>query len=314
MDLLGRLRVPVIAAPMFLISGPELVIAASRAGAIGSFPAPNCRTTDELDEWLTTIRTALVPSDGGPHPLWALNLVTHSTNQRLAADLEVVAKHRPPIVITALGSPRPVMETVKGYGGLVIADVVSVALAHKAAAAGVDGLACISSGAGGHTGHISPFAFISAVREFFDGIIAVGGGISDGYGVAGAITAGADLVYVGTRFLATTESLAAPEYKQMIVDHGVDDLIVTPAVTGTPASWLRPSLTANGYDLENLAAPVKRSYNSGNSDGHTRWRDIWAAGQGLQTIHAVEPTHVIIDRMEVEYRKAMARRAPSGRA
>ena len=256
MDLFARLRVPVIAAPMFLISGPELVIAASRAGAIGAFPAPNCRTPAELDQWLTIIGTALAPVKGEEPIPWAVNLVTHSTNQRLAADLEVVAAHRPPIVITALGSPRPVMDTVKAYGGVVIADVVSVALARKAAAAGVDGLACISAGAGGHTGHLSPFAFISAVREFFDGIVAVGGGISDGYGVAGAVTAGADLVYVGTRFLATTESLAVPEYKQMVVDHGVDDLIVSSAVTGTDASWLRPSLVANGYDLATMSAPV----------------------------------------------------------
>ncbi|MGN6609652.1 MAG: NAD(P)H-dependent flavin oxidoreductase [Jatrophihabitans sp.] len=308
MDLLDRLRVPVIAAPMFLISGPDLVIAAGRAGAIGAFPAPNCRTTEQLDEWLTTIASAL-----GPDLPWALNLVTHSTNERLPADLEVVAAHRPPIVITALGSPRPVMETVQGYGGVVIADVVSVALARKAAAAGVDGLACISAGAGGHTGHLSPFAFVSAVREFFDGIVAVGGGISDGHGVAGAITAGADLVYVGTRFLATDESMAQPEYKQMIVDHGVDDLIVSSAVTGTDASWLRPSLIANGYDLDDLTVPAQRSYNSGNADGHTRWKDIWAAGQGLGTIHAVEPTTVVIDRLEAEYREAMQRRARFGR-
>lgn len=305
MDTFDRLRVPVIAAPMFLISGPELVVAASRAGAVGAFPAPNCRTAVELADWMTRIRAALAP--GTP---WAVNLVTHRTNQRLAADLEVVAEQRPPIVITALGSPRPVMETVKGYGGLVIADVVSLALARKAAAAGVDGLACISAGAGGHTGHLSPFAFISAVREFFGGIVAVGGGISDGYGVAGAVTAGADLVYVGTRFLATSESRAVPQYKQMVVDHGLDDLIVSSAVTGTDASWLRPSLVANGYDPDDLTPPAQRSYDSGNDEGHARWKDIWAAGQGLQTIHAVESADIVVDRLELEYRKAMARRAP----
>lgn len=274
MDRLASLRVPVIAAPMFLISGPELVIAASQAGAIGAFPAPNCRTPAELDQWMTAIEAGLAQEPGQPPLPWAVNLVTHSTNQRLAADLEVVAAHRPPIVITALGSPKPVMETVKGYGGLVIADVVSLALARKAAAAGVDGLACISAGAGGHTGHLSPFAFVSAVREFFDGIVAVGGGISDGYGVAGAITAGADLVYVGTRFLATAESLAVTEYKQMIVEHGMDDLIVSSAVIGTDASWLRPSLVANGYDIENMAVPATRSYNSSNADGHKRWSTL----------------------------------------
>jgi len=308
---LDQLRVPVIAAPMFLISGPELVIAASRAGAVGAFPAPNCRTVAELDEWMTTISSALSVG-GGPALPWAVNLVTHRTNERLAADLEVVAAHRVPIVITALGSPRPVMETVKGYGGMVLADVVSVALARKAAAAGVDGLACVSAGAGGHTGHLSPFAFISAVREFFDGIIAVGGGISDGFGIAGAVVAGADLVYVGTRFLATTESLAVPEYKQMVVDHGLDDLIVSSAVTGTDASWLKPSLVANGFDLDDLGVSGPRSYNSGNAAGHARWKEIWAAGQGLQTIHSVESAASVIARLETEYHQAMARRLPVG--
>ncbi|WP_246104704.1 NAD(P)H-dependent flavin oxidoreductase [Rudaeicoccus suwonensis] len=306
-EVLGQLRVPVVAAPMFLITGPDLVIAAGRAGALGAFPAPNARTVDDLDEWMSTIRTGLRTSNGATLP-WAVNLVTHRTNDRLAADLKVVAEHRPPVVITALGSPKPVMEVVKGYGGLVIADVVSVGLAQKAVAAGVDGLACICAGAGGHTGHLSPFAFISAVREFFDGIIAVGGGISDGYGVAGAVTAGADLVYVGTRFLATTESLAVQEYKQMVVDHGLDDLIVSSAVTGTDASWLRPSLAANGYDPGDMGAPAIRSYNSGSDAGHKRWKDIWAAGQGLQTIHGIEPAAAVVDRLEREYREAMTRR------
>ena len=307
---LDNLRLPVVAAPMFLVSSPELVIAACAAGIVGSFPAPNCRTTDELDTWMTTIATGVADvhaqAPDGPRGAWALNLVTHSTNSRLAADLEVVAQHKPPVVITALGSPKPVMDTVHGYGGIVIADVINLKLARKAVDAGVDGLACVSAGAGGHTGHLSPFAFVSAVREFFDGIVTIGGGISDGHGVAGAIAAGADLVYVGTRFLAATESWAVPEYKQMVVDHGPDDLIVSSAITGTDASWLRPSLVAGGYDLAALDQPATRNYASSES-AHTRWKDIWAAGQGLQTIRAVEPTSVIVDRMEREYRDAAAR-------
>lgn len=304
------LRLPVVAAPMFLISGPDLVVAACDSGVIGSFPAPNCRTSEELGTWMSTIadgvaRVAERPDRTHPVAPWAVNLVTHSTNSRLAADLEQVAEHKPPIVITALGSPKPVMETVHGYGGLVIADVVNIALARKAVAAGVDGLACVSAGAGGHTGHLSPFAFVSAVREFFDGIVTIGGGVADGYGVAGAIAAGADLVYVGTRFLATTESMAVPEYKQMVVDHGPDDLIVSAAVTGTDASWLRPSLVANGYDLDAMTAPTQRDYDS--AGGQKRWKDIWAAGQGLQTIDAVEPTADVVDRMEREYQKAASR-------
>jgi nitronate monooxygenase len=247
------------------------------------------------------ITGALRPGDGP----WVANMITHSTNTRLAEDLRLVAEYRPPVVITALGSPRPVMETVKAYGGLVFADVVNMKLARKAAEAGVDGLACVSAGAGGHTGHLSPFAFISAVREFFDGYIAVGGGVGDGAGVAGAIAAGADLVYMGTRFLAAAESLAQPEYKRMVVEAEADDLVVSAAVTGTPASWLRASLIAAGQDPDNLGATPDRNYTSGGSA--KRWRDIWAAGQGVGAVRAVEPTGQIVDRLAREYAEAAAR-------
>src|SRR4029453_12154288 len=247
-----RLRVPVFAAPMFLVSGPELVIAACRAGIVGAFPAPNCRTAAVLDEWMTAIRAGLDNAGAQPvgHPLgpWALNLITHSSYPRLPDDLALVKAHRPPIVITALGSPKPAIETVHSYGGLVFADVININLARKAAAAGADGLVCVAAGAGGHTGHFSPFAFVSAVREFFDGPLVIGGGIADGAGIAGAIAAGADFAYIGTRFLPTVESRAVEPYKQMIVDCGPDDLIVSAALTGTAASWLKPSLVACGID------------------------------------------------------------------
>ncbi|WP_312815664.1 nitronate monooxygenase [Brevundimonas sp.] len=295
------MRLPVISAPMFLVSGPELVIAACKSGIGGAFPTPNCRTVADLDAWMGQITDALTPGDGP----WVANLITHSTNARLEEDLRLVAQYKPPIVITALGSPKPVMETVKGYGGLVFADVVNMALAKKAADAGVDGLACISAGAGGHTGHLSPFAFVSAVREFFDGWLTIGGGIADGAGMAGAIAAGADMVYMGTRFLAAAESRAQDTYKQMIVDSGPDDLIVSSAITGTPASWLKPSLRAAGMDPDALGGPITRDY-SGDA-AHKRWRDIWAAGQGLQKINAVEPTAAVVDRLEAEYRAAAAR-------
>lgn len=298
---LDSLRLPVVCAPMFLISGPELVIAACRAGIAGAFPTPNCRTVEELDSWMDQITGALRPGDGP----WVANMITHSTNTRLAEDLRLVAEYKPPVVITALGSPRPVMETVKAYGGLVFADVVNLKLARKAAEAGVDGLACVSAGAGGHTGHLSPFAFIPAVREFFDGYIAVGGGVADGAGVAGAIAAGADLVYMGTRFLAAAESLAQPEYKRMVVEAGPDDLVVSAAVTGTPASWLRASLIAAGQDPDNLGAAPDRNYTSGGSA--KRWRDIWAAGQGVGAVRDVEPTAQIVDRLAREYAEAVAR-------
>ncbi len=297
------LRLPVVAAPMFLISGPDLVVAACKSGIVGSFPAPNCRTVDELDAWMGKISDLLAGSDAAP---WAVNLVTHRTNARLAEDLRLVAEYRPAVVITALGSPVAAIETVKAYGGTVIADVVNVKLAKKAVAAGADGLACISAGAGGHTGFMSPFAFIAAVRDFFGGIVTIGGGITDGAGVAGAVAAGADLVYMGTRFLATEESMASPGYKQMVVDHGPDDLVISDGITGTPASWLRPSLIANGLDPDRLARPAERVYDS-TADVAARWKDLWAAGQGLQTVRSVEPVADVVARLAREYTAAADR-------
>jgi nitronate monooxygenase len=295
------LRLPVFAAPMFLISGPELVIAACRAGVAGAFPTPNCRTIEDLDQWMDRIVSARLPDDAP----WIANMITHSTNTRLSEDLRLIAQYKPPVVITALGSPRPVMETVKSYGGLVFADVVSMKLARKAAEAGVDGLACVSAGAGGHTGHLSPFAFISAVRDFFDGYVAVGGGVGDGAGVAGAVAAGADFVYMGTRFLATQESLAQDDYKQMVVQSGPDDLIVSPAITGTAASWLRPSLIAAGLDPDNLGGPVDRNYTSGGNQ--KRWKDLWAAGQGIDAVRRIEPVSQVVEQLTQEYRAASQR-------
>ncbi|MFV3075293.1 NAD(P)H-dependent flavin oxidoreductase [Niveispirillum fermenti] len=308
--LFSSLRVPAIAAPMFLVSGPDLVVAACEAGIVGSFPTPNCRTIDDLDHWMQDITTRLdrarasSPRAVGP---WAANVVTHSSNARLGDELRLLEKYRPPIVITALGSPKPVMEVVKGYGGRVFADVINMRLAGKAVEAGVDGLVCVSAGAGGHTGYLSPFAFVSAVRSMFDGTIVVGGGISDGAGIAGAIAAGADLAYLGTRFIATRESLAADAYKQMIVDHGPDDLIVSDAVTGTPASWLRPSLIACGFDPDNMQKPAgERNYTSG-AGSQKRWKDVWAAGQGLQSIKDVQPVAGIVDGLADQYEAACRR-------
>ena len=296
-----NLRLPVFCAPMFLVSGPELVIAACRAGISGSFPSTNTRSIEELDQWMDQISSALTPQDAP----WIMNLITHSTYTRLEEDLELVAKYKPAAVITALGSPKPVMETVKSYGGLVFADVVNLKLAKKAAEAGVDGLACISAGAGGHTGHLSPFAFISAIREFFDGYIAVGGGISDGAGVAGAIAAGADYIYMGTRFLPTKESMAEQEYKDMVVAANSEDLVVSAAITGTKASWLKASIEKAGLDPNDLSLPTARDY-SGSGD-NKRWRDIWAAGQGVGRSKATESVADIVDDLENEYHAAIAR-------
>ena len=305
------LRLPVFAAPMFLISGPQLVLAACRSGIIGAFPTPNARPIAQLDVWMRQITEGLArardeqaASTIGP---WCANLVTHSSNTRLAEDLALVAKYKPPIVVTALGSPKPAIAVVHGYGGLVFADVIGIALAKKAVAAGADGLACVSAGAGGHTGFLSPFAFVSAVREFFDGHVIVGGGISDGWGVAGAIACGADFVYMGTRFIPTLESMAPPAYKQMVVDCNIDDLIVSAGISGTPASWLKPSLVANGLDPSNMPDAPGRAYDSNQSFAGKKWTSVWAAGQGLGSIKSVQSVASVVDSMCHEYDQARQR-------
>lgn len=304
-------RLPVVAAPMFLISGPELVLAACRAGIVGAFPTPNARTVEALDAWMRQInegaaraRDELGAAHVGP---WCANLVTHSSNTRLPQDLELIARYKPPIVVTALGSPKPAIDVVHGYGGIVLADVINLGLARKAVAAGADGLACVSAGAGGHTGFLSPFAFVSAIRDFFDGLVVVGGGISDGWGVAGAVASGADLVYMGTRFIPTDESMASQAYKQMVVDSTVDDLLVSAGVTGTPASWLKPSLRANGLDPDNMPAAPGRQYDSNQSFAGKKWVDVWAAGQGVGSIRAIEPVAQVVERLAGEYAKARRR-------
>jgi nitronate monooxygenase len=305
------LRLPVFAAPMFMISGPDLVLAACTSGIVGAFPTPNARPIEQLDAWMRQITEGLaIAHDAQPQSTigpWCANLVTHSSNTRLPEDLALVAKYKPPIVVTALGSPKPAIAVVHSYAGLVFADVTSIALAKKAVAAGADGLACISAGAGGHTGFLSPFAFVSAIREFFDGYVVVGGGISDGWGVAGAIACGADFVYMGTRFIPTTESMAALGYKNMLVDSTVDDLVVSSGITGTAASWLKPSLLANGLDPDNMPDAPGRKYDSNQSFAGKKWMDVWAAGQGLGSIKAVETTAVVVNRLAAEYAQALAR-------
>jgi len=314
----GALRLPVVAAPMFLVSGPDLVLAAIKAGICGAFPTPNARPIEVLEEWLERIRgesaaLAAVPGARPPGP-WVANLVTHSSNARLPEDLALIARYQPPVVITALGSPKPAMEVVHAYGGIVIADVINLTLAQKAIDAGVDGLACISAGAGGHTGHLSPFAFVSAVRRRFDGLVIIGGAVCDGWGIAGAIACGADLVYMGTRFIPTVESMARPEYKQMLVDADIGDVVVSDKITGAPASWLIPSLKANDIDLATLAPVKDRNYSSNRSFEETRrgWRDLWGAGQGVGAIQGVETVETVVDRLEREFRQACDRFAALG--
>lgn len=294
-----RLRLPAIAAPMFLISGVDMVLAACRAGIIGSFPANNARTLDDLDSWMSQISGTLTPDN----PPWAINLMVHRSYGRWEEELQLVLKHRPPIVITALGSPSAVVEAIHGYGGLVYADVNSLSFAHKAAATGVDGLILVAAGAGGHTGQIAGFAFAPAVREWFDGTIVLGGGIGSGRAIRAAQMLGADLGYLGTRLIACAESLAVPGYKQMLIEATAEDIVTSAALTGIPANWLRDSLTAAGYDAEGLKA--KAQIDLGRpEEAAKRWRDVWAAGQGAGEVRAIEPLAAIVDELAADYAAA----------
>ena len=312
-ELRARLALPVVVAPMFLVSGPDLVLAACRSGVIGSFPAPNARTIEILDDWMGRITrelasAQLVAPGAGVAP-WAQNLVMHSTYDRLHAELDLVARHRPAIVITALGSPRAALEIVHGYGGLVIADVNSVEHARKAAAAGVDGLAMVCAGAGGHTGRMSAFAFVPAVREFFDGIVIVAGGISDGRAIRAAELLGADLVYMGTRFIAAEESLAVPEYKRMVVEASCEDLILSSSFSGADAYYLRQSIERAGYDPASLQ-PKPGMDLAGSQARIKAWKDVWSAGQGVGLVHAIEPAAAIVATLRREYAAAAGDRGP----
>jgi nitronate monooxygenase len=307
---LGRLRaglqLPVIAAPMFLVSGPELVLAACAAGVGGSFPAPNARTIEDLDAWMRRIAdgTAALARAGRSVAPWALGLVTHRSYDRLAAELDLVDRYRPPVVVTALGSPRPVIDRVHAYGGIVIGDVASVPLALKAVDAGVDGLALICSGAGGHTGRITAWAFVPAVRRFFDGIVVVGGAIGNGAAVRAVELLGADLAYVGTSFIAAEESLASPRYREMVVRASIDDLVLSKALTGADAWYLRESIVAAGLDPDALTGKSKVDW-SGSQGQLKAWKDIWSAGQGVDAVASVEPVASIVARFAAEYAAAL---------
>lgn len=298
----GRLKLPLVAAPMFLISGPELVLAACREGVIGSFPTPNARTVAVLDEWLDSITSGLDES----HAPWAANVVVHRSNTRLDEDIDLVIRYKAPLVITALGSPCAIVERVHGYGGLVFADVNSVAFARKAVEAGVDGLVLVAAGAGGHTGNMTGFSFVPAVREFFDGPVILGGGITDGAGIRAAEVLDADLAYMGTRFIACEESLAAPAYRDMLISSTVDDLILTRAITGVAANWLKPSIARAGYDLDTMEKNPDVDFTDPQS-GAKRWAQVWSAGHGVGMIDRTETAASLIARLKQEYEEAKKR-------
>ncbi len=297
--LFPNLALPVIAAPMFLVSGPELVLACCRAGVIGSFPFPNARTIETLDNWLDHLGRERQPTDAP----FAVNLTTHRSYDRLADEIALIENHKPEIVITALGGPDPVLDVVRSYGGKVIADVNSVGYARKAVEKGVDGLALVSAGAGGHTGHMSGFAFVSEVRSLFDGLIVLAGGIGTGAAIHAAEIAGADLCYMGTSFIAAEESIASDEYKAMLVQAVFDDLILSDVLTGAKAYYLRQSLEKMGYDPDNMAAGSGMDL-SNSQDQIKAWRDVWSAGHGVGAVTSIEPAADIIKRLKREYSQA----------
>jgi nitronate monooxygenase len=296
----SQLRIPVFQAPMFLQSGPEMVIASCRAGIVGTFPSVNARTVEELESWLQQITAATDGEQDGP---WAINLMMHRSNTRRLEDLELAVKYRAPLVISALGSPKEAVDAVHSYGGKVFADVIDTRFAAKAVEAGVDGLVLVAAGAGGHTGQQAGFAFVEEVRQFWQGDIVLGGGISSGRGVRAAQVLGANYAYMGTRFIATEESMAVPEYKQMVVDASGADIICSDALTGVKANWLRASLVAAGYDPANMPAGATIDIAASTSDAK-RWRDVWSAGQGVGAIHDILPIAALIDRLEAEYQAA----------
>lgn len=303
----GRMSVPIIAAPMFLVSGPHLVIEACKAGVSGAFPSLNARPIEVLDEWLTQINAelgaAMAADPGPPVAPYGINLILHHSNKRLDEDFALVVKHKVPYVITSLGHPGEVVKAVHAYGGVVFSDVIHAYHARKAMEAGVDGIVCVAGGAGGHAGTQSPFSLVREIREFWDGALVLGGAISDGTSVRAAEVMGADFAYMGTRFIATRESMATPEYKQMILDCTAKDIVYTEAITGTQANFLWPSLEQAGYTRESLA---KSSAKEDFGSGAKAWRDTWSAGHGVATIHDIPTTAELAARLAAEYRAACA--------
>lgn len=294
----NRVRVPAIAAPMFLVSNPQLVAACCKAGVVGTFPALNQRTTDGFVAWLDELQQALQPTDAP----FGVNLIVHKSNPRLRADLEQVVKHEVPLVITSLGAVQEVVDAVHGYGGIVFHDIVNARHAEKAAKAGVDGLIPVAAGAGGHAGVINPFALVPEIRGIFPGYIALSGCIGSGRGIAAALALGADFAYLGTRFIATQESGASPEYKQMLLDSTAADIIYTPEISGIPASFLRPSIVRAGLNPETMKHEGQIDLGTELSGGKA-WKDIWSAGQGTGAIRDVPPASELCERLVREFKE-----------
>ncbi|MDZ7628897.1 MAG: nitronate monooxygenase family protein [Parvularculaceae bacterium] len=314
-DLKKRLSVPVIGAPLFIVSNPKLVIAQCKAGIIGSFPSLNARPAEALDGWLTEIEEALAAHDAAhpdrPSAPYAVNQIVHRSNDRLMHDLEACVKHKVPVVICSLGAREDVYQAVHSYGGLVLHDVINNTFAKKAIDKGADGLILVAAGAGGHAGVISPFALVQEIREWFKGPIALSGSIATGGAVLAAEAMGADFGYIGSPFIATDEANASDDYKNAIVNYGADDIVYTSLFTGVHGNYLKPSIVAAGLDPDNLAEGdvSKMNFGSGGNTAAKAWKDIWGCGQGIGAIKTRESAGAYVARLAREYADARARLA-----
>lgn len=307
-DFSKDITLPVVAAPMFLISGPELVIACCKNGIVGTFPALNQRTTEGFEEWVVQIKTELdawEKETGKKAAPYGVNLIVHGSNPRVQADLMVCIKHKVPLIITSLGAVKDLVDAVHSYGGLVFHDVIKKRHAEKAAEAGVDGLILVCAGAGGHAGTLNPMPFVREVRSFFDGIILLSGAMSSGQDVASALQMGADYAYLGTRFINTDESKATPEYRDMIIEAGSSDIVYTAAISGVSANFLGASLNAAGITEEQLKATGKIDFGKEMDTEAKAWKTIWSAGQGAATVQDTMPATDLINRMKTEFKAAI---------
>ena len=294
----ARLSLPVVAGPMFLVSSPELLIACCKAGIVGSIPALNARTSAIFGHWMSQLTDSYVADEMAPY---AINLIVHRSNPRLEADLEIAARHEAPIIIASVGSPAPVVARVKDYGGLVFSDVASVRHARRAAESGADALILLCAGAGGQTGWLNPFSFVSEVRDFFDGPVILAGGLTRGSHLQAMERIGADIGLLGTSFIAATESFASDAYRDMLVESGADDIVTTSEVTGIPANMLRPSLERSGFTASKAVSEGPFSVVS-ETETLRAWRDVWSAGHGVGDVRAAEPAAAIVARLAEQYR------------
>ncbi|GLO67322.1 MULTISPECIES: nitronate monooxygenase [Oceanobacillus] len=307
-DIKNQMTLPVMMAPMFLISNPNMVIRGCESGIIGTFPALNARTTDILDEWMTEINTKLDEKRAvNPNKKiapWGINFISHSSNKRFYEDLKLIEKHQPPIVITSLGDPSPVVSIVHSYGGMVLSDVINLKFAKKALEKGSDGLILVANGAGGHGGTLNPFAFIQEVRTFFNGPIALAGAISQGEQVLASQILGADFAYIGTHFIATEESGANEEYRQSTIEATSKDILYTPAFSGIPANYLIPSIVKSGLDPNKLPKKEKIDFSELGDPSIRAWKDIWGAGQGVAGTTKVQSIQQVVDELQQQYEQA----------